>query len=111
ALTVAIAAHAVFTALRLIGARHPEIRQGIDAFGGHQKHAAAIAAVAAIRPAQRNEFFAPETDTAVPAVAGQYAYGCFVKKFHNEKRRYTRSQYPFKKTLLIARIPIFRHAG
>ena len=42
----------------------------IDALAGQQDHAAAIAAVAAIRPTQGDVFFPPEADATVAPLAG-----------------------------------------
>ncbi|MCY1463283.1 hypothetical protein D9M71_811550 [compost metagenome] len=60
-----------------------EIDQGIEVFVGADVHAAAIAAVAAVRAAQRNELLATETDAAVAAIAGGNLDFCFVYKFHD----------------------------
>ncbi|MNV73142.1 hypothetical protein D3C71_1662740 [compost metagenome] len=60
-----------------------EIDQGIEVLVGADPHAAAITAVATVRPAQRNELLATETDAAVAAIAGDHLDFCFVYKFHD----------------------------
>src|SRR3546814_6341581 len=47
-----------------------------------QPHAAAVAAIAAIGPAERDELLAPETDAAVAAVSGSDGDFGFVDQFH-----------------------------
>lgn len=48
----------------------PEIEQTVFTFGGLEHDAAPQAAVTAVRAATRHKLFAPETDTAFPAFAG-----------------------------------------
>jgi hypothetical protein len=77
--------HAVLAALRAERALVTEIDQGIEAFVGDEEDAAAVAAVAAVGPAKRNEFFAPETHAAAAAVAGVDGDLGFVDEFHLNK--------------------------
>ena len=53
--------------------------EAVDAFGDH---VAAMAAVAAVRPAELDELLAPERDAAVPARAGLDIDLGFVEEFH-----------------------------
>src|SRR5262249_30662892 len=55
---------------------------GVQASGGDEPDTAAVAAVAAAGPAERNEFLAPEADAAVAAVAGVDGDFGFVDEFH-----------------------------
>ena len=48
-----------------------EVEQRSRVVAAPQVHAAAVTAVAAVRPAERNELLAAEGRTAVPAVAGE----------------------------------------
>jgi len=82
-LAIGLAAHAILAALRLEDAVMAEIDQGVEVLVGADPHAAAITAVATVRPAQRNELLATETDAAVAAVAGDHLDFCFVYKFHD----------------------------
>src|SRR3569623_111891 len=70
ALTDTVATHAVLAALCLEFTGVAKIDQGIEIDVGDQKHTAAVAAVAAVRPAERDEFFAAQTRAAITAVAG-----------------------------------------
>jgi hypothetical protein len=58
------------------------VQQSIQAFGGFEPDAAAVAAVAARRSAARHEFFAAKSRDAVSAVAGFDSDFCAVNK-HN----------------------------
>src|SRR3546814_469881 len=70
ALAVALLAHAVLAALRAKPLLVAEVDQGVEVLRRLQPHAAAVAAIAAIGPAERDELLAPETDAAVAAVSG-----------------------------------------
>jgi hypothetical protein len=59
-----------------------EIDQGVEVLVGLQPDAAAVAAVAAVRAAQRDELLAAETDAAIAAVAGGDGDFNFVDEFH-----------------------------
>src|SRR3546814_5283874 len=56
--------------------------QGVEVLRRLQPHAAAVAAIAAIGPAERDELLAPETDAAVAAVSGSDGDFGFVDQFH-----------------------------
>ena len=73
---------AALAVLTLVGARNAKISQRIHAFDRSQIHAAAKAAVAAVRAAEGHKFFAPETDAAAAAVAGLHLEFGFVDEFH-----------------------------
>ena len=63
---------------------HSEVGERIDALARHEIDTAAVAAVAAIRTAARDELFAPEADGAAPAGAGLDANVGFIDEFHTE---------------------------
>jgi hypothetical protein len=76
---VAAAAVAARAAAALAACRPPvptvrERRQAIDSLAGHQHHASAVAAIAAIRPAAGDVLLAPEADAAVAPPAGLDEY-------------------------------------
>src|SRR5690606_38513876 len=84
-LAVHLPAHAVLAAL---GPEHllvAEIDQGVEVLVGHQPDAAAVATVAAIRPAERDELLAPEPHAAVAATAGDHGDFSFVDEFHGNR--------------------------
>jgi hypothetical protein len=81
-LAVHLPTHAVFAALGAELALVAEVDQGVEVLVGHQPHRAAITAIAAIRPAQRDELLAPKAGTAIAAIAGGHADFCFVDEFH-----------------------------
>jgi hypothetical protein len=60
-----------------------KINQRVDTAIPFQVDSAAIAAITTVRSTTRYIFFTPETDAAVPAVAGTHLYGCFVYEFHH----------------------------
>src|SRR3546814_6962471 len=82
ALAVALLAHAVLAALRAEPLLVAEVDQGVEVLRRLQPHAAAVAAIAAIGPAERDELLAPETDAAVAAVSGSDGDFGFVDQFH-----------------------------
>src|SRR6185437_7374636 len=82
AATVHVAAHAILAALRLELALVAEVDQRVQAFVRDQPHAAAFAAVTAVRTTERDELLAPETGATVPAVAGLNLDEGFVDEFH-----------------------------
>jgi hypothetical protein len=59
-----------------------EIDQGVEVLVGLQPDVAAVAAVAAVGTAQRNELLAAEGDAAIAAVAGGHGDFSFVDEFH-----------------------------
>ena len=63
-----------------------EIDQRVEVLVGDQPDAAAVAAIATVRAAERNEFLATEAHAAVAAVAGLYVDLGFVDEFHGRAR-------------------------
>ena len=63
--------------------RHAEIGQCIHRWFGNQVHAAAVTAIATVRPAPFHVFLAAETQAAVATVAGYYANCGFIDEFHD----------------------------
>src|SRR5690606_34333306 len=86
ALAVALLAHAVLAALGPEQLPVAEVHQGVEVAGGLEPDVAALAAVAAVRPAQRDELLAPEAHAAVAAVAGDDRDFSFVYEFHRGVR-------------------------
>src|SRR5690606_34624903 len=82
ALAVALLAHAVLATLGAEPLLVAEVDQGVEVLRRLQPHAAAVAAVATVRPAERDELLAPETDAAVAAVSGGDGDFGFVDEFH-----------------------------
>jgi len=60
----------VTAALGFVLGVETEVKERVVVLAGDQDHIAAAAAVAAAGSAARNEFFAPEGEAAVAAVAG-----------------------------------------
>ena len=58
------------------------VDERVEAFDGLRDHVAAVAAVAAVRPAELDEFFAPERHAAVAAGAGADIDLGLVEEFH-----------------------------
>ena len=63
-------------------ARKAKVGEGVDVDVADEVHRAAIATVAAIRPAARDELLAAETHAAVATVTGFHAYDGFIDKLH-----------------------------
>jgi hypothetical protein len=82
ALAVAVGAAAVLAAFGEEGALEAEVDQGVEVAVGDGVNVAALAAVAAVRAAHRDVFFAAEGGGAVTAVAGDDFNTGFVEKFH-----------------------------
>jgi hypothetical protein len=61
----------------------PEGVEGSAVLRTHQGHVSALAAIAAIRTAERDILLAPETQAAVSAVTGSDRYDRFVNKLHS----------------------------
>ncbi|KAG0919842.1 hypothetical protein G6F32_015921 [Rhizopus arrhizus] len=59
-----------------------EVDQGVQVFVGADVHAAARTAVAAVRAAFGDEFFAAKARHAIAAFAGDHFNGGFVYEFH-----------------------------
>ena len=81
-LAVAVFAAAVFAALGAVAAGVAIVEQGVDVAVGDREDVAAMAAIAAIRSAEGDEFFAPERGDAVAAVASVHFDSGFVEEFH-----------------------------
>ena len=77
-----VAQHIVTVDEDMLKSLMAEIDEGVEVLVGLQPHAAAVATIATVRAAQRNEFFAPETDAAVAAVSGGDIDFGFVDEFH-----------------------------
>jgi hypothetical protein len=73
----------------------PKVDQSVEVGAGHQVDAPAITAIAAVRPAKRDVFFAPETYAAITAVPGFDSDFRFINKFH---------VYPDKKAPSVTRL-------
>ena len=84
---VAVLAHAIAAALRLVVLQIAVIDQGIEPVHRARDHVATVPAVAAIGPAELDEFFAPERDAAVSAGAGLDVDLGFVEEFHERVYR------------------------
>src|SRR5215831_5456401 len=80
--TSAVLSHAVSTALRLEVLLITVVDEGIQAGNRFHHDIAATAAVAAIRAAEFNEFFAPKRHAAVSARAGRDVDLGFIEEFH-----------------------------
>ena len=61
---------------------HAEVRERVDALARDEIDAAAVAAVAAVRTAARDELLAPKADAAAAAGAGLDANVGFIDEFH-----------------------------
>jgi hypothetical protein len=66
----------------LEGALDAKVRERVDAGGGAQVDAAAVAAVATVGPAEGHELLAPEAGAATAAVAGLHPRLCLIDELH-----------------------------
>jgi len=82
AAAAAVGTAARLTIRRLEGALVAEVRERIEPLARNDVDAAAGAAVAAVRPAERDELLAAEADHAAPAVAGLDLDRGFVDELH-----------------------------
>ncbi|KCV19716.1 integrase core domain protein [Bordetella pertussis B200] len=80
---VLVRAAAVLAVLGAMQAGVAEVDQGVDIAVGHGIDAAAAPAVAAVRAALGDEFFAPKAGHAIAALAGDDFNGGFVYEFHD----------------------------
>ena len=64
-----------------------EVRQRVQPLPRDQVDVAAVAAVAAVRPAERDELLAAKADHAAAAVAGLHLDRGFVDELHEEGAR------------------------
>lgn len=79
---VALAALSRTAALGFIQALETEIIERKQTSVGLEQHAATVAAIAAVRAAAGHEFFAPEGDAAVAALARAHFNARFINKTH-----------------------------
>jgi hypothetical protein len=70
----------------------PKIGEGVDPGRRPQVHTATMAAITAVRPAQRDELLTPETRATAAAVAGVHFHSGFVDEFHGLRRKPRRSR-------------------
>ncbi len=77
-----VLAHAVAAGLGLEVLLVAVVDQGVEAVDAFDHHVAAASAVAAVRPAELDEFLAPERHAAGAAVAGADEDFGLVEKFH-----------------------------
>ena len=82
ALAVAIGAATAFSVFRQVFFDETELHQSVDVFIRHRVHAAALAAVAAVRAAEGNELLSAETGHAVAAAAREHFNAGFINKLH-----------------------------
>src|SRR5690606_3577822 len=80
--TGTVTAHAVLAIFCPVAALVPIVDQSVDAFIRHQKHRAAITAIAPTGAAHRNELLAAKSQAAVSALAGLHVNLGFINKFH-----------------------------
>src|SRR5690606_15538152 len=71
---------------RLERTMEAEVSQRIHAGRPHQVDVASLAPVAAVRPAERNEFLTAKAHGAASAVTGLNPDDCFVYETHGKKR-------------------------
>src|SRR6185369_5209422 len=83
--TVLVGAAPVLAVPRLVPARVAEVDQRVEVAVGERPDAAAAAAVAAVRAAERDELLAPKAQAAVAAVAGSDLDGRFVDELHGRR--------------------------
>ncbi len=81
-LAVTVCAAALFAVARLVFLRVPVVDQRVDIAVCNRIHAATPAAVAAVRPAERDELLAPHRRAAIPSVAGDDFNSRFVNELH-----------------------------
>ena len=79
----AIAAGARLAVARFEMSLEAEVDQGVQLTIGANLDAAAVAAVAAVRATEFDELLAPETQTAVTALAGGNVDFCLIDEFHH----------------------------
>src|SRR5262245_2489096 len=80
---MAILAHAATAVLGGVVLLIAVVDQRVEALDGERHHVATLAAVAAVGPAELDEFLAPERHAAVPAVTGADVDLGFVEEFHD----------------------------
>jgi hypothetical protein len=91
AMPVTVAAHTMLPAASFVQLLITKVEQCRELRIGNGDHITAASPVPAARPAARDEFLAPKTDTAAPAVTGDHANFDFVNEFHAKLFRRDRS--------------------
>src|SRR5262245_39131087 len=79
----AVLAHAITAALRLEVLLVSVIDQSIETINSFDHHGPAFSAIASVRPAELDEFLAPERHAAFAARAGRYVHLGFIEEFHD----------------------------
>src|SRR6266536_4378798 len=82
---VAVFAHAAAAVLGLEMLLVAVVDECVEPVDRLHNHVAALAAVAAVRPAELDEFLAPERHAAVPAVARADIHLGFIEEFHDPR--------------------------
>src|SRR6516162_320937 len=90
---VAVLAHPAAAVLRLEMLLVAVIDERVEPVDRLYDHVAALAAVAAVRAAELDEFLAPERHAAVPAVAGADIHLGFVEEFHDARYAIADAKY------------------
>jgi hypothetical protein len=94
-----IFAHAVLPAAGFILLLIPQVEQCGELRIGHRDYVAAVAAIAAVRPAARDKLFTPKADAAAPSIAGFDFDRGFVNELHGptgcRKGRLFQVPHPF----------------
>src|SRR5258708_3576993 len=90
---VAVLAHAAAAVLGFEMLLVAVIDERIEPVDRLQDHVAALAAVAAVRPAELDEFLAPERHAAVAAVARADVHLGFMEEFHDARYAITDAKY------------------
>jgi hypothetical protein len=83
--TVAVLAHSGAAVLGFEMLLVAVVYERVEAIDRLYDDVTTLAAVAAVRPAEFDEFFPPERYAAIPAVAGAYINLGFIKKFHDAR--------------------------
>src|SRR5262249_59281566 len=68
------------------------VKECVDPVARLHDHVAALAAVAAVRPAKLDELLAPERHAAVPAIARADIHLGFIEEFHDPRYESTDAQ-------------------
>src|SRR5262247_3800699 len=90
---VAVLAHAAAAVLGFEMLLVAVVDEGVEPIDRLHDHVAALAAVAAVRPAELDEFLAPERHAAVPAVARANIYLGFIEEFHDARYAIAAAKY------------------
>src|SRR5437899_8015893 len=93
ACAVAVFAHAAAAVLGLEMLLVAVVDECVEPVDRLHDHVAALAAVAAVRPAELDEFLAPERHAAVPAGARADIHLGFIEEFHDARYAITDAKY------------------